>query len=238
MPHPDRPADRRQRRHGPLKSADQDVVEVQRSGDPLGNLIDRLKLPHQPPVVQVHAPAVGGALNRGQERLAIDRLLHEAEGGEFAGADERWKRTRGRHDDDLRLGVVCLDPPHHIQGGVVVGYVDEGDVAAVNRECGVHVSRCRGPAHGVPTIDGCLDGLCQDGVAIDDEHADRLTAHRLSGVGKASGGPDPFTGVRVPPSCGRNDLRPRWPRGTRASACARCRDGTRTRFNNETDHGN
>src|SRR3954462_496673 len=115
FPETNRAADHVKRADRALQGADQYVVEVERSGNAVGDLVDGLEFPNQAAIVQIHLAPFECALDRREELIRIEGLLYECKGRELVGMNGRGERATAGQDDDLRLGRLLLDTPDYIE---------------------------------------------------------------------------------------------------------------------------
>ena len=75
-----------------LQRADQYVVEFERSCNAVGDLVDGLQFPDEAAIVHIHLAPFERALDRGEELLRIEGLLHECKGRELVRMNRRGQR--------------------------------------------------------------------------------------------------------------------------------------------------
>ena len=111
-------ARRIERRHQPLQRAGEHVLELERTADPVGDLVDGLQLPHEPTVLKVHAPTLECTLDRRKQPIDVERLLDEGKCRHVAGGERSGQGCGPRHDDDLRIRRQLLDPRQQLEAGL------------------------------------------------------------------------------------------------------------------------
>ncbi len=129
-----------------LQGARQHIAELQRPRDPISDLIARLQLPDEPPVVEIHPPAIERSADRVEQLRNDERLLHERERRQLIGLNRGGDRRAGRQHDDLGVGRVFLDVADGVEPGLrAKREIDDGDIEVVAVERGVR-RRQRGGA--------------------------------------------------------------------------------------------